>query len=164
MPGRDGLVKAMASALGLGHLPVAPGTWASAAAAAAYVLIDRLPAPWAPVLLGALLLGVFAAGLALVPAAEAAYGSKDPRQFVLDEVAGQWLTCLLFAWRGPLATAAAAFVAFRVFDIVKPFPIKRLETLPGGWGVMSDDLAAGAYAAGTLWLLARLAAGWWPAG
>ncbi len=69
---------------------------------------------------------------------------------VVDEVAGQWLTCLIaLPWApltkpsGALGFAAAAFILFRVFDVLKPWPIRRLETLPGGWGIVADDLAAG---------------------
>jgi len=149
----DRLVKVLASALGLGRLPVAPGTWASAAAAGVYLGVRVWAGPCWSAILWAALAVVAAVGLIVCARAEAAYGKKDPGQFVLDEVAGQWLTCLLFWWRSPLATAIAAFAAFRLFDIAKPPPVRQLEKLPGGWGVMSDDLAAGLYAAGLLWLL-----------
>ncbi len=76
---------------------------------------------------------------------------SDPGPVVIDEVAGQWLTCLVPLVVGLVSaepssvavTAASSFVLFRVFDIVKPWPIDRLERLPGAWGVMADDLAAG---------------------
>ena len=68
-----------------------------------------------------------------------------------------YLTCMLF-WSGtPWVGAAAAFAAFRVFDVAKPPPIRRIERLPGGWGVMADDLAAALYAAACLWLVAAFA-------
>jgi phosphatidylglycerophosphatase A len=147
------IVRGVASVMGLGHLPLAPGTWASAAAAAAYWLArSRL----GPAGLGLIALGFVVAVVACVlvcPAAERAYGNRDPRQLVIDEVAGCWLTCLLFWWRGPAETAVAAFVAFRVFDVTKVFPIRRLEKLPGGWGVVLDDLGAALYAAAALWPL-----------
>jgi len=143
--------------LGLGHLPVAPGTWASAAAVLVWWLLrSSLPPAAARALLVWLMAVALALGLALGPAAERAYGRGDPRQFVLDELAGQWLTCLLFWWRGSAVTAVAAFVAFRLFDISKPFPIRRLERLAGGWGIMADDLAAAVYAAAALWVLSRV--------
>jgi phosphatidylglycerophosphatase A len=145
--------KVVASAFGLGYLPVAPGTWSSAAAALVWVGIPRLPAPWWAVLQVGLLVVTVAVGLAVCPRAEAAFGRKDPSQFVLDEVAGQWLACLAFRWRGPAATALVAFLAFRLFDVAKPFPIRRLEKLHAGWGVMLDDLLAGVYAAAAAWLV-----------
>jgi len=153
MAERDCAVKVAASALGLGHLPVAPGTWASAGAAAVYLGLRALGDPLSYGLLGVLTLLAIALGLAVCPRAAELYGSKDPQEFVLDEVAGLWLTCLLFHWRGPLATAVAAFVAFRFFDVLKPPPIRRLERIPGAWGVMVDDLAAAVYAAASLYLV-----------
>jgi phosphatidylglycerophosphatase A len=149
-------VKLAASALGLGHLPVAPGTWASAGALAVYLAVDQLPRPWAVVVLGALLAVVIVLGLHLCPRAQALYGSEDPRPFVLDEVAGQWLTCLVLWPHDGLWPAAGAFVAFRVFDIVKPPPVCNAEKLPGAWGPMADDLVAALYAAGALWLVRLL--------
>jgi len=146
-------VKVVSSGFGLGYLPVAPGTWASAAAATLYWMFRCCPG--APGLLPVASLCMISAvtGIVIGREAEEAYGRRDPGHFVLDEMAGCWLTCLLFWWRTPLATAVAAFVAFRVFDIAKPFPIRRLEKLPHGWGVMSDDLVAGLYAAATLWVV-----------
>ena len=145
-------VKLASSALGLGHLPVAPGTWASAAAAVVYWLLrQRLaPVPCAVALAG-LFLAALVLGLLVCPGAQKVYGEQDPGQFVLDEFAGLWLTCLVFWWRGPSHTAVAAFLAFRFFDIVKPFPVGRLEDVPGRWGVMLDDLAAAVCSAATLW-------------
>jgi phosphatidylglycerophosphatase A len=71
-------------------------------------------------------------------------GLEDPGIVVIDEVAGMWVS-LLFLPLTPV-TAVAAFVIFRIFDVVKPFPARRLEDLPGGYGIMCDDLMAGAYA------------------
>ena len=150
---RDTAVKAAASALGLGHLPVAPGTWASAGAAGVYLVVRCLPSPTWRLVLAGLIVAVCLLGLRVCPRAVDVYGRSDPGPFVLDEVAGTWLTCLLFWWRGPIAAAIAAFVAFRVFDIAKPFPIRRIEKVPGAWGVMADDLMAAVYSAAVLWPL-----------
>ena len=92
--------------------------------------------------------------------AEKAFGAKDPRQVNADEVAGQAVALLFMpmttgAWR-PAVVAAIAFVAFRFFDILKPPPIRRLEKLPQGWGVLADDLLAGAFANVVTQLLLRL--------
>jgi phosphatidylglycerophosphatase A len=146
-------VKAVASGLGLGYLPMFPGTWASAAAGVMYYLLRQLPAPSWQAALGAAFGAAVVAGLLICPAAQAAFGEHDPRRFVLDEMAGVWLTCLLFWWRGPLATAVAAFLAFRILDGLKPFPIRRLEKLPGAWGVMADDLGAAVLSALALWVV-----------
>jgi len=80
---------------------------------------------------------------------------KDPQNVIIDEVAGQWLTLAAAApdWRHALAGLAL----FRLFDITKPWPARRLERLPAGWGIMLDDLAAGLYAAIVLLILRH----WW---
>jgi phosphatidylglycerophosphatase A len=136
--------KILATVFGLGFFPAAPGTLASAAAVAAYVLIlHGLPWILSLGLLAALsLLGGLAAGLYARD-----LGQPDPSRIVIDEVCGQLVALLLLpvAWL-PLAIS---FALFRIFDIIKPFPINRLERLPAGWGIMADDLAAGA-AAGLL--------------
>jgi phosphatidylglycerophosphatase A len=89
-------------------------------------------------------LGVWAAGQS-----EKFFGQTDPRSVVIDEVAGQMVAFLLFphaSWKLLLA----GFALFRIFDISKPFPAGRAERLPGGWGIMVDDVIAGAYALGAL--------------
>jgi phosphatidylglycerophosphatase A len=101
-----------------------------------------------------LLAGIFFSIALGVPAATIAAresGRHDPGFVVIDEVAGQWIT-LLFSpadWRHGLI----ALVLFRLFDITKPFPIRRLERLPAGWGIVFDDVAAGLYALGVASLL-----------
>ncbi len=100
-------------------------------------------------LLIALLIGIFLSLIFGIPAAtivERQSGRHDPGFVVIDEVAGQWVA-LLFSpvdWRHGLI----ALVLFRLFDIVKPFPVRRFERLPGGWGIVFDDVAAGLYALG----------------
>jgi len=153
---------------GLGYLPVAPGTWGSlgcALLAAALLGVEGLgldaswlgggllgsaaPRPLLPVLAGVLaflglvlVVGVWVGHRALVD-----WGLHDPGHFVLDEVVGQGLA-LLPLLPGPLdgARLLLAFVAFRVFDVWKPTPCRQLERLPGGTGIMADDLMAGLYA------------------
>ncbi len=157
----DTAKKLAVTALGLGCLPVAPGTWGSAGAAVLYVALRYLmPGAWHLAVLGAGIVGCLVLGMALCPWAEEHFGEKDPRQFVLDEVAGQWIAYLpvSFLWPEPFEFVILSgplvvypFVAFRFFDIAKPFPIRRLERLPAGWGVMSDDLLAGLYAAALSW-------------
>lgn len=152
--GRDRLGYWVAIAGPLGLVPWVPATWASLATAAAWWAAAPRPRAgfgWAPLALAAVLLPV---GAWAAAAAERVENIADPRNVVLDEVAGQSLTFLFVApadWR----LALAGFVLFRLCDVLKPPPIRRLERAPAGWGVMLDDLLAGAYAALALALLAR---------
>jgi phosphatidylglycerophosphatase A len=142
---------AIATVGGAGFVPVAPGTAGSAVGVVIYFLTSHWPAAWQIALVaGVSLLGV----LASTPAA-AALGRKDPGPVVIDEVAGQLLTLLLtgVGWLGALG----GFLAFRVLDIVKPWPAQKLEALPGGVGIMADDLMAGVYGNLVLLILLRLA-------
>ena len=137
---------------GIGRMRPGPGTWASAAtmllwAAAAHTVAPSLRATVA--VSSALLITVIG-----IPAAtQVARGSaiKDPQFVVIDEVAGQ-LVALIgvpLAWKSFLA----GFILFRVFDIVKPPPVRQLEAIPEGAGIVLDDVAAGLYALATMHLL-----------
>jgi phosphatidylglycerophosphatase A len=135
---------------GAGLLPAMPGTFGSLAAAIVFYLLWRAfgEATWW--IVPALLLIVAAVAIGLGRWAEEYYKTADPRQFVLDEVVGQWLT-LLFVPRADISahtlpSIAAAFFLFRAFDVAKPFPIRRIERLPAGWGIVFDDVAAAVYA------------------
>ena len=139
---------------GAGYFPVAPGTIGSAVGVGLVAALDALPFSdvWRVALLViastlVFLLGVWAAGQS-----EKFFGRTDPGQVVIDEVAGQMVTFLLSphaSWKLLLA----GFGLFRLFDITKPFPAGRAERLPGGWGIMVDDIIAGAYALGALALV-----------
>lgn len=156
-----------------GYLRPANATWGSAASVLIFVacwwLLAAAGAPWWSVDVVLIPLGVAAACVLSVlwgPWAIARYRSSDPRPFVLDEFAGQWIALLALppaamagAW-GLTAVLAGQWVLFRVFDVLKVPPAAQLERLPGGWGVLCDDLAAGVYAnlAGQLlWRLTPLA-------
>jgi phosphatidylglycerophosphatase A len=135
---------------GAGCLRPAPGTWGSLAAALIALAIVPLCSAdtfrW--IMLAAVIL-VTALGVWCAPAAAAHYGVEDPSQVVIDEVAGTWLAIALLptsALAAPLLGIAVALVLFRVFDIAKPWPISWCEHLPGGWGIMADDIVAGALA------------------
>ena len=97
-----------------------------------------------------LLLAIFASGTWASSRAIVLLGKKDPGEVVIDEVLGQWLACLPFmalsCWG-----YVAAFFFFRLFDILKPWHVRKAEQLPGGLGIMADDAVAGAYAAVCLW-------------
>ena len=151
---RAALARALATVGGLGDLLPAPGTTVgSLTGALLYWGASRLwPHPtWAVAIGGVVFLvplSVWACGI------EAARrGHPDPGPVVLDEVAGQWLALAVVALlrsRPPDPTElVAAFLLFRLLDVVKPWPIRKLERLPGGWGIVADDLAA-AFAAGLL--------------
>jgi len=143
----------LVTGLGTGYLPVAPGTWASAAAVAVFLAAACL---WrgSGVAIDVVMLAVLVCSsvgcLALGGFAESAFGRKDPRQCTIDEWAGQ-AAALVFlpvgAWGWRLGVvAASSFVAFRLLDIIKPPPARRLQRLPRGWGILLDDLVAGLYA------------------
>ena len=137
----------IATWFGSGLLPIAPGTWGSAAAlpfAAAIVWASGPAAgPW--VLLAASLLA-FLVGLWASARYAEACGKDDPGPVVIDEVAGQWLT-LVPTGLDPLLYLVG-FFAFRVFDVLKPWPANWMDrALKGGLGIMLDDMVAGLYAA-----------------
>ncbi|MEW5775018.1 MAG: phosphatidylglycerophosphatase A [Thermodesulfobacteriota bacterium] len=154
----DRLALALATLGPVGNMPKAPGTWASAAAvlAAPFLFLPLAPA-WRVAALAAL----FAAGAWAASRAERALGKTDPGCVVIDELLGMWIALAPFNflrwWQILFALAL-----FRILDIAKPWPIRRLEkSLPGGLGVMADDALAGLIAAGGVWLL-RWAT--WPTG
>ena len=80
-------------------------------------------------------------------------GKKDPGTVVVDEVAGQMLALAAIPLTAAAGPTVLAFLAFRVFDIIKPYPARRFESLRSGWGIMADDLVAGVYAALTVGLV-----------
>jgi phosphatidylglycerophosphatase A len=147
----------VATFFGAGLGKPGPGTWGSAAALILWAVSARLFHPTANALrLGLLVLIAFAIALGVPAATIAARESErhDPGFVVIDEVAGQWITLLGSSvyWKAALL----AFFLFRLFDITKPFPVRRLERLPDGWGIVFDDVAAGLYALGVSLLLQRL--------
>jgi len=148
------------SCLGLGYLPVAPGTWGSMPPVLCYWLMCRYGADWTAVAAVMAIMAVAGSVVCLTaaPAVIAATGKKDPPEVVADEFAGQAVAVLLAAGgpAGPFVTAAAAFGVFRVMDIVKPYPARTLEKLPLGWGILADDLMAALYAGLAVRILLRV--------
>ena len=126
---------------GCGLVPGAPGTVGSVAGLlVAYGLIEGLGMhPW---FLGALTAVLFLPAVWSSRVAEEQYQRHDPSQVVVDEVLGQWVTLCAVA-PGSWPSWLAGLVLFRIFDILKPFPIRRFERFEGGYGVVADDLAAG---------------------
>jgi phosphatidylglycerophosphatase A len=187
------LALAIATVLGVGYIPKAPGTFGSLVGIGIAILADplclllirprsggaaaipRIAGHFLPLLFFLLpvaaLLAIAWIGVRCASRAAAFAGMKDPQYIVIDEVSGQHLTLVLALF--PVALPAqlthnpdflaygiyfalsllnwkyllAGLILFRVFDIWKPFPIRRLERLPGGWGIMVDDWMAGIYAA-----------------
>lgn len=134
----------IATFFGVGRLRPGPGSWGSAItvmlwAALAYELAPSLRTPVAM----ALALLVTLIGIPAATRMARASGLKDPQFVVIDEVAGQLITLISvpLAWK----TFLAGFILFRGFDIVKPPPVRQLERLPEGTGIVLDDLAAGLY-------------------
>ena len=149
-PGARGAIL-VATLFGAGRAPWIPGTFGTLAAIPAAVLLSLWLAPWG-FALATLVLSVVAIGTSGIAAR--AMGLKDPRPVVIDEAAGLFVT-LLYWPVGPY-TVCAAFVLFRLMDVLKPPPARRAESLPGGWGIVVDDLIAGIYANGGLRILAAL--------
>jgi phosphatidylglycerophosphatase A len=142
----------VATAFGSGYAPVAPGTAGSAVGLLLFWPLAGLGAAWQIGATVALfVVGALAAGRVAKDVAQ-----KDPGLVVIDEVVGMWVS-LTGMPVGPI-TAALGFLLFRAADVVKPWPARDLERLPGGWGIMADDVAAGVYAQ----LLIRLAVLVWP--
>jgi len=145
------LAVAIATWFGCGYFPVAPGTAGSLAAIGiAYLLAETArwrPLHFALLALLALPVGIWSAG---VTASQTK--SKDPGIVVVDEVLGQWITlagALSLNWKSWLA----ALCLFRLFDIWKPPPVRRLEALPSGVGIVADDVMAGIYGALVLFVM-----------
>ncbi len=135
---------------GVGYVPGAPGT-AGTLAAVGVVYLLRLAG-------GAVFYSVFTLGLILVSFIAAGrcagiFKRKDPPEVVIDEVCG-FLVCMLFVTPDPL-NLAVGFFLFRFFDIAKPFPVRRAESLSGGYGIVMDDVLAGVYANLCLQVLVR---------
>lgn len=137
------LYRIIAIGFGSGKLPVAPGTWGAALAALMAVPLMWVDSDFARlVLIGASISFSFICAKAADLYADE--WGKDPSHVVADEMVGMWLTLV----GNPLALGniATGFLLFRFFDIAKPLGVRRLEAIPGGWGVVLDDVLAGVYA------------------
>ncbi|HEY5657508.1 MAG TPA: phosphatidylglycerophosphatase A [Myxococcota bacterium] len=158
-----GLALGLATACGVGFAPVAPGTFGSAFAVLLFFPLSAL----GPTGYGLGALALFAVGVPAAEATERIYGRRDDGRIVIDEVVGQLIALAPLVLAAPLprnhlfALLACGFLAFRLFDIWKPGPVRFLERrIEGGWGVMLDDVAAGALGAAAvalLWLGLRTA-------
>jgi phosphatidylglycerophosphatase A len=163
---------------GVGYFPIAPGTMGSLAGVGIYLLLRRetikvyvfdlgdtffsneFASDGASFLLIPVLLLVVTVlsliGIWAASRAERLFGKKDPGAVVIDEVVGQLMTFAFMPHFIGSAGILMGFVLFRLFDIVKPYPIRKLEKLPSGLGIVVDDLAAGFYAGMTLLIISTL--------
>jgi phosphatidylglycerophosphatase A len=141
-----------ATFFGIGRLKPGPGTWGSAATVLLWALASsQIPAAYRTWATMAAAVAVTLIGIPAATRVARASGLKDPQSVVIDEVAGQ-LVALIAA---PLSwqTFLAGLILFRVFDILKPPPVRQLERLPEGFGIVVDDLAAGLYALAIMHLM-----------
>jgi len=132
------LVKLISTFFYIGYLPLAPGTYASLAGILIYFLIKDSLFCYASVTLG-----VTVAGFLISGAAEKTFSQKDARCIVIDEVSGMLLCFFLIPFH--LVNLILGFALFRIFDITKPYPAKRIQNLNGSRGVMLDDIIAAIY-------------------
>jgi phosphatidylglycerophosphatase A len=144
---------AVATALGAGHAPIAPGTFGSAVGLLLWAIVPQRPAVQLLLATGLLIAGSWAATIA-----ERHYHTTDPGQVVIDEVMGMIITLMMIPagwWM-----AIAGFLLFRLFDVLKPYPVRQFERLPRGLGVMADDAMAGVYANLALRVVLALTSHW----
>ena len=135
----DKLVLFIAQGAYSGRIPIAPGTAGTVVGVLLYLLVRDLSSLWyGAACVGATVLGTWAAGYA-----DCILGTKDSPSIVIDEIAGFLIAMFLipFAW----GYLVAGFILFRFFDILKPWPLKKLQEIPGGPGVMLDDIGAAVY-------------------
>ena len=141
----------LATGFGVGYSPIAPGTLGTLVAIPIYYFLSEIPSA----LYEITLIGFFFLSVWISENAETSFGKKDDQRIVIDEIIGFLITML---WvRKTTRFIIIGFILFRFFDILKPFPIRRLEKgLKGGYGVVLDDVAAGVYANIILHLIGRI--------
>jgi len=147
----------VATFFGAGRLRPGPGSWASAATVILWWVLTRgIPLPWQAIAAALLAVAVVLCGIPAATRVARASGIKDPQFVVIDEVAGQLIALIAVpvSWK----SLVAGFILFRGFDIVKPPPVRQLERLPEGTGIVVDDVAAGAYALLVMQVLLRYTA------
>jgi len=122
----------------IGKLPLAPGTWASIFAVLCWYFlfqsVNHFVLPAISIFL--FLIGGIASDTIVKDTKE-----HDPSRIVIDEWVGQWVALSMMPIN--IRTGVVAFIAFRIFDIIKPGPVRKMENIPGGWGIMADDVMAG---------------------
>lgn len=151
----DRLAYLTATGFGAGFAPKAPGTFGALEGVGLFLLTLVLPlsAQQHFVLLVGLNILIFAAGVWASKRTCEISNLEDPSQVVVDEISGQLIALTPLAFDLSTALVIVAFLLFRLFDIFKPYPIRKLEHLPNGFGVMLDDVLAGIFAAAIVWLV-----------
>jgi len=125
----------------LGLMPIAPGTFGTLAGVGIYLLVSPYPVIYWVITAFVIVSGIWGSG----KAESNIFHSKDSPEIVIDEVAGFLVSMAFFQRSDGYIYVIVGFLFFRLFDIWKPWPIKKLQSLPGGWGIMLDDLLAGLY-------------------
>ncbi|MCI0489716.1 MAG: phosphatidylglycerophosphatase A [Blastocatellia bacterium] len=144
----------LATGAGAGRAPIAPGTVGALEGVILYLAVTALPLTPRELLLTLVALNVLVFGVGIWASGRAAkmLGLEDPGQVVIDEVSGQLIALTPLALAPSIAGVVVAFSLFRLFDIFKPYPIRKLERLRAGFGIMMDDALAGVYAAAIVWI------------
>jgi len=139
----------------IGKVPVAPGTAGTLVGVLLYLLIHPLPIfVYVVTVIAFIFLSAWVA-----TKAQAIYGEQDPQEVVIDEIAGYLVTMAFHKF--DVWLIIGGFVLFRIFDIVKPFPLRWIERrFVSGWGIVLDDVAAGIYANLALWFFGLLLPNW----
>lgn len=145
------LARILATGCGVGFLPYAPGTAGTLLGIPIYLMLASLQ--WSLYLLTVITFTILSVYIASI--AEMSFKEKDAPPIIIDEIAGFLWTMFLVSPDHFQITVG--FLTFRFFDIVKPYPVRKIQqTLPGGWGVVMDDLAAGIYACVSLHLILKI--------
>ncbi|MDA2933015.1 phosphatidylglycerophosphatase A [Acidobacteria bacterium AH-259-D05] len=147
----DRLIQAVVTGFGIGYLPMAPGTWASGTAVLLVALVHWVSPTHEMIFLVGAVVSVTPPAVVFSTRFSRSQNHPDPSMIVIDEILGQ-VVCLLWV-PVSLLSLLAGFLLFRFFDIVKPFPVRNSERLPGGMGIVADDLVAGLYAGLSLFLI-----------
>ena len=154
------LIRGIATVFGIGYIPYAQGTLASLVGLGLYLLIYHCR-EWLDMSYGSWQLFymsitgfVIITGFLVSGRAERIFGKKDSQHIVIDEVSGMLLALLFIPFN--VFYIGAGFALYRLFDIIKIYPLNRLERLPAGWGIMLDDLAAGLYVTIILQVITRM--------
>ncbi|MFT7617737.1 MAG: phosphatidylglycerophosphatase A [Planctomycetota bacterium] len=143
------MIRMIGTMFGSGNSPIMPGTCGSIVA---LLMVMFIPAPWYSPVVGTLAILATVTGPPLARRFMAQTGGKDPQDFVYDEAAGLWIAI----WRPTMASPATfvlGFLLFRLFDMWKPGPIRKVEKWTKGYGVVYDDVLAGLIALGIGWLI-----------
>ena len=145
---KGGIIKILATFFGIGYLPYCPGTWASLVGVGIYFLLRNHL-----IIYTYLSIALFVVGFIVCGKAERLFVNKDASVIVIDEISA--ILILLRLVPQSLFFLILSFLMFRVIDIIKPYPIKKIEKFSGSWGIMGDDLLACFYTLCFIWIVIR---------